>query len=64
MFLRKEIKVEHYGETNDYLTQHEFPSILRPGTHQGNWQLQRNHNFKEESPISSRQLKSRLARAH
>jgi hypothetical protein len=31
--------------------------------HQGNWQVQRNHNFREPSPISSRQLVSRLAGA-
>jgi hypothetical protein len=29
-----------------------------------NWQLQRNLNFRERSPISSRQLVSRLAGAH
>jgi hypothetical protein len=32
--------------------------------HQGNLQLQHNHNFREMSPISSRQLDFRLAGTH
>jgi hypothetical protein len=39
-------------------------STVRPRAHQGNWQLQSNLNFREISPISSRQLVSRLAGAH
>jgi hypothetical protein len=44
-----------------------FPSFkcsVRARAHQGNWQLQRNLNFREKSPISSRQLVSRLAGEH
>jgi hypothetical protein len=36
---------------------------VRPRVHQENWQPQRNHNFREMSPISRRQLVSRLADA-
>jgi hypothetical protein len=39
-------------------------SSLSARAHQENWQLQRNRNFREMSPISSRQLVSRLADAH
>jgi hypothetical protein len=38
-----------------------FLNTLRAREHQGNWQLQHNRNFWEPSPISSRQLVSRLA---
>jgi hypothetical protein len=36
----------------------------RARAHQRNWQLQRNRNFRETSPISSMQLISRSARTH
>jgi hypothetical protein len=37
---------------------------LRTRARQRNWQLQHNRNFRETSPVSSRQLVSRLAGAH
>jgi hypothetical protein len=42
----------------------QSPEWLRARAHQGNWQPQRNRNFREMSQISSRQLVSSLASAH
>jgi hypothetical protein len=37
---------------------------FEPRAHEGNWQPQRNRDFREMSPISSRQHIFRLAGAH